>query len=102
VTGLVPALLGSGVELGDLGGRVAKGVERSDFEDGLATLPQVIGAVHVTGDYDYEIRVACAHAAEIETVIDVLKREHGVRELRSRLVLGEVPLGPQGLLAGPA
>jgi Lrp/AsnC family leucine-responsive transcriptional regulator len=48
------------------------------------------------------MRVASAHAAEIETVIDVLKREHGVRELRSRLVLGEVPLGPQGLLAGPA
>jgi hypothetical protein len=43
----------------------------------------VIGAVRVTGDYDYELRVACAHAAEIETVIDVRKREHGVRELRS-------------------
>jgi Lrp/AsnC family leucine-responsive transcriptional regulator len=78
--------------------RLREGVERDDFGRGLASLPQVIGAVHTTGEYDYELRVVCAHADEIETVIDALKRDHGVRELRSRLVLGEVPLGLEGLL----
>ena len=37
--------------------------------------------MRLTGEYDYQLRVACADAAEFETVIDRLKREHGVREL---------------------
>jgi hypothetical protein len=49
----------------------------------------------------YELRVVCANSAEFEAVIDVLKRDHGVRELRSRLLLREVPLGPAGLLGLP-
>ena len=81
--------------------RLREGVERDWFERGLAELPQVLSAVHITGEYDYELRIACAHAGEIESVIDLLKRDHGVRELRSRLLLGEVPLGPTRLLDLP-
>ncbi|MEU4671954.1 Lrp/AsnC ligand binding domain-containing protein [Amycolatopsis sp. NPDC023774] len=40
----------------------------------------------MTGEYDYQLRLACLDPAEFETVVDRLKREHGVRELRSRLV----------------
>ena len=36
--------------------------------------------------------------SKFEAVIDLLKHDHGVRELRSRLLLHEVPLGPRGLL----
>jgi Lrp/AsnC family transcriptional regulator, leucine-responsive regulatory protein len=81
--------------------RLREGVDRAWFERGLADVPQVTAAVHVTGEYDYELRVIAAHAAEIESIIDRLKRDHGVRELRSRLLLGEVPLGPAGLLHEP-
>jgi hypothetical protein len=49
----------------------------------------------------YELCIACADATEFQSVIDLLKRDHGVRELRSRLVLGEVRLGPTGLLGQP-
>jgi Lrp/AsnC family leucine-responsive transcriptional regulator len=64
-------------------------------------VPQVVSAMHITGDYDYELRVVCAHSAEFESVIDLLKRDHGVRELRSRLLLREFPLSPTGLLDQP-
>ena len=80
--------------------RLREGVERADFEAGLRTVAQVVSALHITGEYDYELRVECTDAAEFETVIDTLKRDHGVRDLRSRLLLREVPLGPGRLLAG--
>jgi Lrp/AsnC family transcriptional regulator, leucine-responsive regulatory protein len=81
--------------------RLRDGADRGEFERGLSAVPQVVSAMHITGEYDYELRIACAHATEFQSVIDLLKRDHGVRELRSRLVLGEVPLGPAGLLGQP-
>ena len=73
-------------------------VRREDFERGLSDLPQVIAAVHLTGDYDYELRVICTNTDEFETVMDQFKRNHGVRRLRSRLILREVSLGPARLV----
>ena len=54
--------------------------------------------MRLTGEYDYELRLACTDPAEFETVIDLLKRDHGVRELRSRMLLHEVALGSHRLL----
>ncbi|TVZ76395.1 hypothetical protein FB157_14413 [Streptomyces sp. BK340] len=55
--------------------------------------------MRLTGDYDYQVRMACTHARDFETVIDRLKSDFGVRELRSRrLLLHEVPLGPDRVL----
>ena len=51
-----------------------------------------------SGEYDFLLRLACVDAAEFETVVDTLKRDHGVRELRSRLVLHELDLDPGRLL----
>lgn len=73
-------------------------VNRKDFEAGLSAVPQVISAVHLTGQWDYQLRVVCADTAEFETVIEVLRQEHGVRRLESHLVLREVHLGLSRLL----
>jgi Lrp/AsnC family transcriptional regulator, leucine-responsive regulatory protein len=78
--------------------RLREGMDRKEFERTLIAVPQVIGAMRLTGDYDYQLRVVCADAPEFESVIDRLKREHGVRELRSRLLLHEVQLGVERLL----
>jgi Lrp/AsnC family transcriptional regulator, leucine-responsive regulatory protein len=78
--------------------RLRDGVDRGEFEAGLVRVPQVVFAARLTGDYDYQLRVVCANSAEFESVIDGLKRDHGVRALRSRLLLHEVPLGPATLL----
>ena len=91
------ALLGRGLRLmSDV--RLRETVDRGEFERGLADVEQVIGAVRLTGDYDYLLQVACADPEEFEQVIDRLKRDHGVREVRSRLVLHEVPIDLEKLV----
>jgi Lrp/AsnC family leucine-responsive transcriptional regulator len=93
------AVLGRGlVLLSDA--RLREGVDRQEFERGLSSVPNVVGAARVTGEYDYQLRVVCADAPEFEAVVDRLKRDHGVRELRSRLLLHEVGLGVERLLNG--
>ncbi|MGW8374997.1 Lrp/AsnC family transcriptional regulator [Streptomyces sp. ODS28] len=91
------AVLGHGMEmLSDI--RLREGTDRAAFESRLATVPQVIGGMRLTGEYDYQLRIVCADAREFETVIDHLKQHLAVRELRSRLMLHEVPLGQERLL----
>lgn len=91
------AALGHGLTLlSDV--RLREGTDRGQFEAGLTTVGQVVSAMRLTGEYDYQLRIACADSSEFESVIDGLKRDHGVRELRSRLLLHEVPLGPHALL----
>ncbi|AZQ32393.1 Lrp/AsnC family transcriptional regulator [Streptomyces cyaneochromogenes] len=91
------AAFGRGLELlSDV--RLREGVDRTAFEGQLHQVPQVVGAMRLTGDYDYQLRMACTDAHEFETVIDRLKADFGVRELRSRLLLHEVPLGPDRVL----
>lgn len=93
------SMLGRGLRLlSDV--RLREAVDRAEFERGLAQVSQVIGAMRLTGDYDYLLQVACADPEEFEQVLDRLKREHGVREVRSRLVLHEVPLGLERLVDG--
>jgi Lrp/AsnC family leucine-responsive transcriptional regulator len=90
-------LLGRGLRLmSDV--RLREAVDRAEFERGLAEVEQVIGAVRLTGDYDYLLQVACTDPDEFEQVLDRLKREHGVREVRSRLVLHEVPIDLEKLV----
>jgi Lrp/AsnC family leucine-responsive transcriptional regulator len=78
--------------------RLRDGVSGAEFERGLRGFPQIFSAAHVTGEYDYQLRMACSDTAEFEELIERLKREHGVRELRSRLVLRQIPLDPAGVL----
>jgi Lrp/AsnC family leucine-responsive transcriptional regulator len=78
--------------------RLREAVDRAEFERGLGEVEQVIGAVRLTGDYDYLLQVACTDPDEFEQVLDRLKRDHGVREVRSRLVLHEVPIDLEKLV----
>lgn len=83
------AALGQGMQMvSDI--RLREGVDRGGFEAQLTDVPQVIGAMRLTGEYDYQLRIACADARDFESVIDRLKADLGVRELRSRLLLREV------------
>ncbi|WP_329587280.1 Lrp/AsnC family transcriptional regulator [Kitasatospora sp. NBC_01250] len=78
--------------------RLRDDTDRRAFERQLADVPQVVSAMRLTGDYDFQLRLACTDAREFETVIDRLKAELGVREVRSRLVLHEVSLGLDRIL----
>lgn len=72
-------------------------VDRLEFERELVAIPQVLAATHTTGEYDYQIRVACTDTQDLEQVVDRL-RALGVREIHSRIVLGEVLFDPARLL----
>jgi Lrp/AsnC family leucine-responsive transcriptional regulator len=72
-------------------------VDRMEFERQLAKVPQVLTATHTTGEYDYQMRLACTGTEDLEVVIDVL-RALGVREIHSRIVLSEVRFDPARLL----
>jgi len=78
--------------------RLREGIDRAAFERGLTAVPAVVAAMRLTGEYDYQLRVVCVDTGEFESIIDLLKRDHGVRELRSRLLLHEVRLGVGRLL----
>lgn len=78
--------------------RLRDDVSGRDFEQSLHAVPQVVSAAHTTGEYDYQLRIACTDPAELEQVAEVLKRGHGARQLRSRVILSEVELDPSRLL----
>ena len=78
--------------------RLREGADRGAFERGLAEIPQVVSGSRLTGDYDFQLRVACVDPPEFEGVVDTLKRDHDVRECRSRLVLHDLELDPSRLL----
>ncbi|MEU1626154.1 Lrp/AsnC family transcriptional regulator [Streptomyces sp. NPDC020096] len=82
--------------------RLREGVDGRGFESSLSALPQIAAAAHTTGEYDYQLRIVCADPAELEAVVEQLKRDHGVRELRSRLVLREVEMDPTRFLGVPS
>ncbi len=72
-------------------------IDRSDFERDLVRLPQVLDAVHTTGEYDYQLRVASTGTLDLERVVDGL-RQMGAREVHSRIILGQVRYDPTRLL----
>lgn len=78
--------------------RLREGFDSRTFIERLVTVPQVTGAMRLTGEYDLLLRLSCVDSAEFESAVDKLKQDLGVRELRSRLLLREVDVGMEGLL----
>jgi Lrp/AsnC family leucine-responsive transcriptional regulator len=72
-------------------------IDRRDFERHLIELPQVLSAAHTTGEFDYQLRLACTGTEELEVVVDDL-RWLGMREIHSRIVLNEIQFDPTRML----
>jgi Lrp/AsnC family leucine-responsive transcriptional regulator len=78
--------------------RLVNGADRQVFGDALRALPAVVEAVHVTGHYDYVLRVFCGGTAELDGILATLKEEAGVVESQTRLLLHRIAgLDPRGL-----
>jgi Lrp/AsnC family transcriptional regulator, leucine-responsive regulatory protein len=67
--------------------RLAASGTNEAFEVATAKLEPVTDAVHVTGRFDYQLRVACRDTAELDRLLRHLKREGGVSETDTRVVL---------------
>ena len=60
-------------------------------------MPQVLSAIHTTGELDYQLWIVSRNTDELQSVVDTL-RQLGARDVQSRIVLGEVKYNPARLL----
>jgi Lrp/AsnC family transcriptional regulator, leucine-responsive regulatory protein len=67
--------------------RMASNMTNDRFEVEVAQLDAVMEAVHLTGRSDYLLRVACRDTLELDQLLRHLKREHGVSDTETRIVL---------------
>lgn len=67
--------------------RMASQMTNDQFEVEAAKLDAVMEAVHLTGRSDYLLRVACRDTLELDQLLRKLKREHGVADTETRIVL---------------
>lgn len=71
--------------------RLESGADRPTFAAVLRDLPAVVEAVHVTGQYDYMLRLFCTGTAELDSVLTALKEKGGVVDSQTRLMLHRIP-----------
>ncbi|MHB1251023.1 MAG: Lrp/AsnC family transcriptional regulator [Acidimicrobiales bacterium] len=77
--------------------KLKEAVDRHDFERDLDGVAQVLGAVHTTGELDYQLRIVSRSTDELQSVGDTLRRL-GARDIQSRIVLGETNYNSARLL----
>jgi Lrp/AsnC family leucine-responsive transcriptional regulator len=68
------------------------------FEAVIQTISGVLEAHLVTGNYDYVLCVACRDHADLMRLVEALRKQAGVQDTQSRVVLKQLYLnGPLGL-----
>ncbi len=67
--------------------RMAAAMTNDRFEQEVSRLEAVMEAVHLTGRFDYLLRVACRDTLELDQLLRHLKREAGVSDTETRIVL---------------
>ena len=78
--------------------RLEVGADRDEWVAVLRAHPTVIEAVHVTGHFDYQLRVFCTGTSELDAILGSLKSNGLVVETATRLMLHRIPgLDPLGL-----
>jgi Lrp/AsnC family transcriptional regulator, leucine-responsive regulatory protein len=93
-----PAAAGRGlVALVDV--QLAGPGETERFERLVESLDVVTDAAHVTGRFDYQLRVVCTDAADLDALIRALKTKGGVMATDTRIALRTVVRRPEPLPA---
>ncbi len=67
--------------------RLVPGADSSAFARFAAALPDVDEVLHVTGRFDYHLRVACSDTRALDALLRRLKGEGEVAETETRVVL---------------
>jgi Lrp/AsnC family leucine-responsive transcriptional regulator len=78
--------------------RLAGPSEDERFERLIDSLPQVTDAAHVTGRFDYQLRVVCRDPSDLDTTIRMLKTKGGVAATDTRIALRTVVRRPEPLV----
>jgi Lrp/AsnC family leucine-responsive transcriptional regulator len=79
--------------------RLGGPAEADRFERLVETLDEVTDAAHVTGRFDYQVRVACQGTEDLDRLIKLLKTKGGVVESDTRISLRTVVRRPAQLSA---
>jgi len=69
-----------------------------EFDQIIASFPAVIDAVHTTGRFDTQLRVATKDVAELDELLARIKGELGAEETNTRLVLRTIDGFPRAPL----
>jgi Lrp/AsnC family leucine-responsive transcriptional regulator len=67
--------------------RISAGTDPDAFEATLLEQPEVVDVVHLTGRWDYQVRVWCRDVSALDAVTRTLKRRLGAETTESRVVL---------------
>lgn len=70
--------------------RLKEGTQPEQFEPIVRKLDVVVDCAHVSGRFDYQLRVTVADAAELDALIRLLKAKANVVETDTRLVMRTV------------
>lgn len=73
--------------------RVKPGADSLRLEQTLRTLPGAIEFTTVSGQYDYQVKLACADQDDLFGKIVKLRLQPGVEATNTRLILAETPVG---------
>jgi Lrp/AsnC family leucine-responsive transcriptional regulator len=74
--------------------RLVVGADPSTFERSIAGRPEVVRALHLTGDADYQLHIATTGTTDLDRLIRFLKSECEVAATDTRIVLGSIDLDP--------
>lgn len=81
-----PAQIGRPIEaLIDV--RLAPGVPQDKIDTDYLAMPSVTDAMHLTGRFDVQLRVAARDVAELDALLIEIKEQHGAEETNTRLIL---------------
>ncbi len=67
--------------------RLAPGAPGEILETSLLAMPMITSAMHLTGRFDMQLRVAARDVQELDILLAMLRDELGVEETNTRLVL---------------
>jgi len=59
------------------------------FETALRDIPQVIEALHATGEHDYVLRLRCVDTTELHETVRGFKTQHRATKTRTSVVLDQ-------------
>jgi Lrp/AsnC family transcriptional regulator, leucine-responsive regulatory protein len=74
-----------------IGVTLGPGIESDDFATAAARLEPVTEVLHLTGQPDYQLRVACRDTAELDALLRTLRLRLGAADTETTIVLRSGP-----------
>lgn len=72
--------------------RLSRTVDPNRFEQMMIDTPEVQSAMHVTGAHDYVVMLACPDVPRLDELLMQWRRDGGVEESSTRIVLNAIDL----------